>query len=205
MPRNEDGEFELVLGNRQLLSGFFVVVILFGVFFTMGYVVGRHSTPSTVAPGGTATAAGPPLTSAEPPLIDLPPGQAEVVSPPKATPSSTAAATSPGDPPKPAQEIRRPEPAKPETKKTEAVALDPPALTGPRKGAQYYQVSAPKRAAAEGVMSALRSKGFKPMQVAGPDADTVRILVGPVETGETTKTKTKLEDAGFKNPWLRKF
>jgi len=41
-----DGEYELVLGNRQLLSAFFIVVILFGVFFTMGYVVGRNSAPA---------------------------------------------------------------------------------------------------------------------------------------------------------------
>jgi hypothetical protein len=66
-------------------------------------------------------------------------------------------------------------------------------------------VSAPKRAASEGVLSALRSKGFKPLTVAGPDADTVRILVGPVESGEAVKTKSRLEEAGFKNPWLRKF
>ena len=30
MRNNETGEFELVLGNRQLLSGFFIVVLLFG-------------------------------------------------------------------------------------------------------------------------------------------------------------------------------
>ena len=45
MKNNETGEFELVLGNRQLLSGFFIVVILFAVFFVMGYIVGRNSTP----------------------------------------------------------------------------------------------------------------------------------------------------------------
>src|SRR5690242_6878550 len=49
MPKNETGEFELVLGNRQLLSGFAVVAILFGVFFAMGYIVGRNSTPSARA------------------------------------------------------------------------------------------------------------------------------------------------------------
>ena len=43
MPKNEDGEFELILGNRQLLSVFFIVVVLLGVFFTMGYIVGRNS------------------------------------------------------------------------------------------------------------------------------------------------------------------
>ena len=44
-----EGEYELVLGNRQLLSAFFIIVILFGVFFTMGYVVGRNSAPAAAA------------------------------------------------------------------------------------------------------------------------------------------------------------
>ena len=49
MPKNEDGEFELVLGNKQLLSMFFVVVVLLGVFFIMGYIVGRNSAPLVTA------------------------------------------------------------------------------------------------------------------------------------------------------------
>ena len=49
MPRTEDGEFELVMGNKQLLSVFFLVVVLLGVFFTMGYIVGRNSTPLLAA------------------------------------------------------------------------------------------------------------------------------------------------------------
>ena len=60
MPRNETAElegqeFELVLGNKQLLSVFFIVVILLGVFFTMGYVVGRNSAPITAAQQQTQT------------------------------------------------------------------------------------------------------------------------------------------------------
>src|SRR4029079_18473288 len=57
MPRNDEGDFELVLGNRQLLSGFFIVVILFAIFFSMGYIVGRHSTPAPM--DTTASAAAP--------------------------------------------------------------------------------------------------------------------------------------------------
>ncbi len=45
MPKNDEGEFELVLGNRQLISVFLIVVILLGVFFSMGYIVGRNSSP----------------------------------------------------------------------------------------------------------------------------------------------------------------
>ena len=47
MKNQETGEFELVLGNKQLLSGFFIVVVLFGVFFVMGYIVGRNSSPAS--------------------------------------------------------------------------------------------------------------------------------------------------------------
>lgn len=45
--RSEDGEFELILGNRQLLSVFFIVVVLLGVFFTMGYIVGKNAVTGT--------------------------------------------------------------------------------------------------------------------------------------------------------------
>src|SRR5688500_9052351 len=49
MAQNEEGEFELVLGNKELLSVLFIVVVLLGVFFAIGYVVGRNSTPVDAA------------------------------------------------------------------------------------------------------------------------------------------------------------
>src|SRR5690349_15060184 len=75
-----DGEYELVLGNRQLLSAFFIIVILFGVFFTMGYVVGRNSAPASAASLPPATVA----SNQRP----------EAVSPGAAVPQSTAPAKS---------------------------------------------------------------------------------------------------------------
>ena len=55
MPKNEEGEFELILGNKQLLSVFFIVVVLLGVFFTMGYIVGRNPlTTADAIPGEKA-------------------------------------------------------------------------------------------------------------------------------------------------------
>ena len=47
-----DGEKELVLGNKQLIGLFFVVVALCGVFFAMGYLIGRNSTRTSLATGG---------------------------------------------------------------------------------------------------------------------------------------------------------
>src|SRR5437773_1409325 len=76
MPRNDEGDFELVLGNRQLLSGFFIVVILFGIFFTMGYIVGRHSSP---APLNTTAAASTDSASVRSPSPAAPPPNDETV------------------------------------------------------------------------------------------------------------------------------
>src|ERR1051326_5731151 len=45
MRNNETGEYELVVGNRQLLSGFFIVVVVCAVAFALGYVVGENSHP----------------------------------------------------------------------------------------------------------------------------------------------------------------
>ena len=56
MARNADGQVELVLENRQLLVTFFVIVALCGVFFSLGYIVGRNTlnsvakTPLAAAP-----------------------------------------------------------------------------------------------------------------------------------------------------------
>ena len=66
----EDGEFELILANRQLLSVFFIVVVLLaGVFFTMGYIVGRNSGPPAV---DVASAKKP---DSKPIVVDSPPPQ----------------------------------------------------------------------------------------------------------------------------------
>ena len=46
MKNNDTGEFELVVGDRQLLSAFFIVVLLCAVAFAMGYVVGQNAPKS---------------------------------------------------------------------------------------------------------------------------------------------------------------
>jgi cell division septation protein DedD len=53
MPPKQEEEFELVLGNRQLLSLFFLAVVLFAVFFSFGYTVGfgrgQHDRAAVIA------------------------------------------------------------------------------------------------------------------------------------------------------------
>ena len=217
MPRNDDGEYELVLGNRQLLSGFFFVVVLFGIFFTMGYFVGRHSS------AGTVKAEQPPIRTTEPPAqvassapVDAPtpePGKASVLTaepaksePPVATPVTKPVETRPVET-KPAE--KKPvetAKAKPEPVKPVPAPPSKPAggVTTPGAGEIYLQVSAPAPAAAGSVVETLKRKGIQSVLAPGPDSSTVRVLVGPLVPADIPNARTQLESAGFK-PFVRKY
>src|SRR6476619_7499034 len=93
MRNNETGEFELVVGNRQLLSGFFIVVLLFAVAFAMGYVVGQNSPRS--GKGATETAAATPPGAAD----RRPQPAASVPEPPKTEPAPAPTETAAQQPP----------------------------------------------------------------------------------------------------------
>src|SRR5205085_9775332 len=81
MPSNDDGEFELILGNKQLLSVFFIVIILLGVFFTMGYIVGRNSGPPDTAKRSTPDGSNPPRTDGQSAMSPTTPQSAPTASP----------------------------------------------------------------------------------------------------------------------------
>jgi len=63
MKNSETGEYEVVVGNGQLVSAFFIVVLLMGVAFFMGYMIGRNG-PSKVQPDTASNA--PAQTGAQP-------------------------------------------------------------------------------------------------------------------------------------------
>jgi hypothetical protein len=190
MKNNETGEFELVLGNRHLLSGFFVVALLFGVAFAMGYIVGRNSAPS----GRPVEAA----TSPTPTPRDARPQPASAAEPPPASaaqePASSEGATAPE---KPADA-----PAQPTTQPArEGPAAAPPPAPAPAAAAEpagtYWQVIAVPQAQAEIVAKALKDKGFPTSLGQGPN-NLVRVLVGPYpDTQSLGEAKSKLENAGF--------
>ena len=59
MKNKETGEFELLVGNGQIISGFFILALLLAVFFAMGYIIARAKYQQE--PGAATTlAANPP-------------------------------------------------------------------------------------------------------------------------------------------------
>ncbi|HYL73223.1 MAG TPA: SPOR domain-containing protein [Bryobacteraceae bacterium] len=202
MARSEEGEFELVLGNKQLISVFLVVVILLGVFFSMGYIVGRSSSPAVPTEaartgGGKAIVVERPAPSNPAPDASTPPAETK--------PADTKAAetTHPEQPP--------PAPVKDTKPPAIAPAAAPPKpapapTSGEPPAGDYWQVVATTRPDAEIITQALSKKGFHAVIAPVPNDTRVRVLVGPLANAAAqAQTRADLEASGFKNPIMRKY
>jgi cell division septation protein DedD len=226
LPKNDDGEFELVLGNRQLISVFLIVVILLGVFFSMGYIVGRNSSPATEsarnekpkpdADSDTSDGSNPDADGANS-GNDATPSTAPETTHPAAKPVQTTPAQTTPAQPTPAPTPPKPLPVRAQETKPKPspspapapAAVRPPvraAAAGEPSGGQYWQVVATSRPDAEIIAEALGKKGFHVVLSPAPRDGIFRVLVGPLADASTqAQTRTGLESAGFKNPILRKY
>jgi cell division septation protein DedD len=181
---SRDREIEMVLDNKKLFSILFLTFVLLGVFFAMGYVLGRSSaTAETVPPSGPVQASAPaPRPSAAGDMEDT--AQRESAPPDSDTSKGTepAGGTSAGRPS-----------AEPEAA--------PPAGTiiEPKPGQTFLQVSAVARPEAELLVDVLIRKGFRAVVAPGPNENLYRVLVGPAaDDTELARIKGDLEQAGFK-------
>lgn len=197
MRNNETGEFELVVGNKQLLSGFFIVVLLFAVAFAMGYVVGQNtqrparlaseSAPANAATNAAADSRPQPAAPAPVPVSSTPPApDASGQTPTEAAPQpTTQPATQPSQP-----AAAESAPAAPTATGIVASAELPPG--------SFWQVLAVKPEVAEAMRSTLKDKGFQVSLTPGTN-NLTRVLVGPYnDTPSLGRAKTELETAGFR-------
>jgi hypothetical protein len=197
MRNNETGEFELVVGDRQLLSAFFIVVLLCAVAFAMGYVVGQNAPRS-----GKTTAEAPAAQSnsaADARPQPLPPAPAPQTNPAPAADSSAPA--SDGSP-QPTTQAAQAEPVKAAPPPSAAPA---PAATSSAAvvasddlpQGSYWQVSAVAQQQAEILRTTLKDHGF-PVVLSPGIKGLIRVLVGPyADTQAMGKAKTDLEAAGM--------
>ena len=214
--QDNGGERELVLGNKQLLTIFFVASLLCGVFFAVGYVVGGNSAKSTgsvpAADSGTAptsdgkreepqqtdtTASSVPASSGdaggtlpgpEPHMADNPAASGSI--PTSAAPIATA--------PAPAQ----PAPSVPVAKAPATVAGSSVAtgifVSVPETGAWYVQVIATPRPHADDLVKSLRETRLPAILAESSKPELFEVLVGPYRSPITlADAKRKLTDLGF--------
>ena len=221
MRNNETGEFELVVGNRQLLSGFFIVVLLFAVAFAMGYVVGQNTQrPVKLASdgGGASTAAG---NAANPAAADSRPQPASPLTPAPAQSTQPAPDAAAGQQPPSEAASGAPQPttqptaqttAHPSTQPAQASQPDTgekaaavPATTGFVGASElppglFWQVIAVKPEVAEAIRQTLKNQGFQVTLTQGTN-NLTRVLVGPYnDTSSFGQAKTKLETTGGYHP-----
>ena len=216
MRNNEAGEFELLVGDRQLLSGFFIVVLLFAVAFSMGYIVGRNSSPSAKLQTETGSSVG--TASQTPETRPQPVSQApatggatgETTPPPADTPPAD---TTPQPSTQPERAPGSPSgPTAPAGVAPTAVAPSPAAQGGVPSGpgtseaapGSYWQVLATASQTSAGAMrQTMKDKGFPASLQPGPN-NLIRVLIGPYSDKQSLgRAKTELENAGV-HPVLMK-
>jgi cell division septation protein DedD len=207
-----DGERELVLGNKQLISLFFVVVALCGVFFAIGYMIGHNTSKSTLASaeGGNAASASPATESPVPRSQDSePPRETAATDQPVTTSADSQPATPDGastpsttSPSTAAQVPSTPAASAPAPSTQTQAAHDTPFV--PEAGATYLQVTALHRADADNLVKTLREQKFPALVADSSKPDLFRVLVGPYhQTADVADAKARLKALGFA-PFVQK-
>lgn len=200
MQRSADGQYELILENRQVLTIFFVVVVLCGVFFGLGYIVGKNTMgymppAEAAAPSGARKSASPPAPgAAEQPSPAS--GADTAQNPQEASAASDASATPAAADGKPS----RSEPAGAAQVKPVSTA-SAPASSGVAGGESVsLQVAAlSKKEDADSLLSTLKKRGFPATLITSPADRLFRVQIGPFSsTAEVEEMKARLEREGFK-------
>jgi cell division septation protein DedD len=207
MPKNSERPGELVLENRHLLLIFFAVVMLAGVFFALGYIVGRNTfspsatseasdsagaeggiKPSPMPPASyylrdSAPVAAAPGPDAAPDLLfDQTLGEqasdARLESSPAAADPSGSPA--PASPPRELQQANGP-----------AVGPPPPGI--------LVQVSALTRQQdAQRLVELLREKNLPVLVTTGTGDSLYHVVIGPYQSdAQAQQVKKSLEEDGF--------
>jgi cell division protein FtsN len=221
MFQDQDGEREILLGNKQLLGIFFVLAVLFAVFFTAGYMVGRNGVEKKPAATSANATSSPPAaaddsagmgeTHAVPPEGSTS-GAAEprTVSDSKAagayeTTSRSAGAESGDTDRESSSSARRKRARETEalTTRTETPSRSP---FVPQPGQTYLQVAAVSRPEAETVAGVLSKRGFHAHVAPKPGTKWFRVLVGPVhDAGELSTTRDALMKKGFREVFVQRY
>jgi cell division septation protein DedD len=183
MKNKETGEFELLVGNGQIISGFFILALLLAVFFAMGYIVARAKYQQE--PGAATT------------LAASPPSDSRGSAAAPATPPAIQPATQSDGAAKPADDPQ-PQPLTQPAQDTKPEKTEPPPVPAETPQGIYWQISATvNQDAARALLQTIKDMGLPVTLSPGPNNFT-RVLVGPYsDTATLAHVKTQLENAGL--------
>jgi cell division protein FtsN len=224
MLRSSESETEILLGNKQLLGIFFVVVALLGVAFVGGYKVGEaagkkapvtaqantEQQASSSPAASSATAPTPGETHALPAASGTGEGSATAGGHSREAENANTASSQEAEPP-----LGSPKRAK--ALKTKTIAqqnapgsTDSGASTtafAPQGGQTFLQVAAVSRDEAEATADVLHKKGFRAHAVPKPGATKIyRVLIGPIrDAGDLASTRDSLHKIGFREIFVQRY
>jgi DedD protein len=197
---SEQNDTEIILGTGKLLGIFFVLVIICGTFFGLGYALGRNSGPMALQ-NGTASAAN---------SSGAKPGAGVTVSAPRvvATSSPEANAGSQADQASAVQPSANDEAASTNTQPVPSVVPATATTKSPTptesepasNGSITVQVAAvTKQEDADVLVAALRRKNYPVFVAPGTSVDSLyHVQVGPfAELKDAEAIKSKLAGDGY--------
>ncbi|MGJ5817831.1 hypothetical protein [Paludibaculum fermentans] len=218
MAARDDGEFELILGNKQLLSVLFIVIVLLGVFFTMGFLAGRSTGAGTTVAQNKSVDKPPLAVDAPNPAKETIPAatEPETVEKPAEKPVDQPVERQPEPapqkqvepPPAPKKETPKKETAKKETPKPEPVRAAPAGFVQAPPAGTYLQAAATRRAEAESMLGAIGGKtGLHGYVTPSPkSSELFRVIIGPLGGNEAiASARVKLGELGVKSPYVVKY
>jgi DedD protein len=207
---------ELTLSTGKLLGFFFGMVVICGIFFSLGYLVGKGSSQAG-APVMTDSAANSNLVSnggSKPSA-----GHVATPSAASATADATSAASSASDPSyqkalqekDPNPQLVTPEPAKTEVptkadekKNASVLKTVAPELATAGTGFMVQVAAVSKQEDADALVKALRKKEYPVFVVNQPNSNLFHVQVGPfAQQKDAEAMRTKLAGDGY-NAILKK-
>ena len=213
MASGRKGQSDITLGGGHVAGIFLGVVVLCGIFFTLGYVMGRNGSPNLLSAPSAGTKRPAVDSSGDLTTAKGTPASTGWDFYPKKSSSGKSAVPTPGLTPETSAKLHTepvettaapPAPSGPIAMdaKPEHVAIEhkPPALPGGREGISLQVAALKNRGDAFALAGCLKKKG-SPAFAWGPGADRLfRVQVGPYETAKTAEAaKKKLEHEGFKS------
>ena len=213
-----ENEKELILGNKQLITLFFLVVAMCGAFFAFGYIIGRNGAKTTLAanavsaetPAAAATSPAPAADTAgatppgdAAPTPDASPAGTET-QPAHDVPSATTPFSAQAPPPAAAAAPAVPAASPPVSARAAApVPASEPLTLDP--GATYLQVTALRKTDADNLVKTLRELNFPALTAESSKSDLFRVLVGPYrQMSQVADAKARLKTLGFANAFVQK-
>jgi cell division septation protein DedD len=209
----DDGEFEqsrarrdteITLTSTTLLAIFFGMVLLCGLFFGLGFAVGRYGPSDNPVAAQQASAAAQSLAASSKPkpsateqIIPQPQPQRATVNVPVATPAATSQSSA--EQAYSRQEIRPalpPASYEPAAQAAPAVRVEP--ATTPAAGLMVQVAAVMHPEDAEVLVGALRKRGY-PVSVRRVPTDTlIHVQVGPFKSrDEAIRWRQRLLDDGY--------